>query len=559
MVRLVPEVPQFVTESEREVWELLRAQGNPEWTLLSNLRLTDETRDHEADVVVLMPDVGVVVLEVKGGSVFVDAQGQWQQRTGGEERKIWPVEQAMKVKHAIWKYVRQDPRWGSRTRVRFGHSVVVPRTMLGEDFSTPDCPRSMIHGKADLGGLAGRLWDIAATQESGHRVPSEDDCDLIVEILAGRSLPQRDLLAEAEEREARADRLTQEQATLLKVTRLLNRVEVRGGAGSGKTVLALTQAKELTRGRGEQKAQRVALLCYSIGLATWFKRAVAGMDRKSRPAFVGTFEELAKHLGVTEFGSRDATDFWERRLPEEMVALAGDAPDGKKFDAIIVDEAQDFADLWWTPIMSTLRDEESGGLFAYSDENQRVFARFGRPPVPLVPLVLDQNLRNTRQIAESFSSLTPMRMYARGGDGPEVEFVPVPEGSSAEEVLEAADDVIEGLLDEWRPQDVALLTTGSRHGEQAAQQDLLGQQGYWESFWDTDLVFYGHVLGCKGLERRVVVLAVNDKSMHERSKERMYVGMSRATDKLVVVGVPSMVAEMGGREVAKRLGITAVT
>ena len=88
---------------------------------------------------------------------------------------------------------------------------------------------------------------------------------------------------------------------------------MRGGAGSGKTVLALTQAKELTRGVHGMPAQRVALLCYSVGLASWFKRYMATVDRRHRPAFIGTFEDLAAYLGVSEFGGRDDTDFWENR------------------------------------------------------------------------------------------------------------------------------------------------------------------------------------------------------------------------------------------------------
>ncbi|MCL3836641.1 DUF2075 domain-containing protein [Aeromicrobium duanguangcaii] len=59
--------------------------------------------------------------------------------------------------------------------------------------------------------------------------------------------------AAADERAETADRLTQEQATILGVTRLLTRVEVRGGAGSGKTVLALQQAKQLSKGRGVRR------------------------------------------------------------------------------------------------------------------------------------------------------------------------------------------------------------------------------------------------------------------------------------------------------------------
>jgi hypothetical protein len=167
-------------------------------------------------------------------------------------------------------------------------------------------------------------------------------------------------------------------------------------------------------------------------------------------------------------------------------------------------------------------------------------------------LILDHNLRNTRQIADTFGSLTPTRMINRGGDGPAVTYLPC----SPEDAIELASDQIDVLLEEgWRPEDISLLTTGARHEEQVNLQDLLGQEGYWDTFWDRDSVFYGHVLGCKGLERKVVVLCVNDKRAGERSRERIYVGLSRATHKLVVVGDPRLITEMGGAEVAKRLGI----
>lgn len=551
--RVVPQDPQFQTTSEREVWERLCAQGAEDWTLLANVRLTDSKKDHELDLVGLMPDVGVVVLEVKGGTVSLE-EGTWFTGVGTQRREIHPVDQARDGKYALRAYVEQDPRWkhSSRTRVRFGHAIVLPYTDVDEDFATPDCPRWTIHGRDDQDDLAGRLWDIAAQQESGHRVPTLEDCELIAEILRGRNLPQRTLLAEADERESRAERLTVEQAAILSVTRLLHRVEVRGGAGSGKTVLAMTQARQLTRGVHGIPAQRVALICYSIGLAQWFTRMIAKVPRRERPAFVGTFEELARYLGVTEFGGRDEVEFWEVRLPVQMAELANDLPEGRRFDALVIDEAQDFADGWWTPMVRCLRDEERGGLYAYSDENQRVFARFGRPPFPLVPLVLDANLRNTKQIAEVFGPLAPMRMYARGGDGPDVRIVPCAEGAA----LDVADDQIDPLLEEgWRPEDVMLLTTGARHPEQASLQDSLGQEGYWGTFWDSDLVFYGHVLGCKGLERKVVVLCVNDHGLKARARERLYVGLSRATDLLVVVGPLELIREMGGPEVAKRLGI----
>jgi hypothetical protein len=47
MVRLVPEQPTFTTASEQEVWSGLRDGLGPDDVLLANLRLTDETKDHE--------------------------------------------------------------------------------------------------------------------------------------------------------------------------------------------------------------------------------------------------------------------------------------------------------------------------------------------------------------------------------------------------------------------------------------------------------------------------------------------------------------------------------
>ena len=234
-----------------------------------------------------------------------------------------------------------------------------------------------------------------------------------------------------------------------------------------------------------------------------------------------------------------------------MAELAGDLAEKDKYDAIVVDEAQDFAESWWTPVLRSLRDEVEGGLYVFSDENQRIFGRFGRPPVQLVPLVLDHNLRNTKQIHEAFGPLAPSRMYSRGGDGVDVRFV----ASTAEDALEVADDEVVALLDAgWDPGQVALLTTGHRHPEQAAQTERHGQTGYWRSFWEGDDVFYGHVLGSKGLERAVVVLCLNEDGNRDRARERLYVGMSRATDCLVVVGDPELVQRVGGDAVARQLG-----
>ena len=258
--RCIPEAPLFVNDAERVVWERLRDGLGPDDVLLANLRLTDGTKDHEADLIVLMPDVGIIVLEVKGGTIRYD-EGWWQRRSRQDQR-IDPVKQARESKYAARDYVAADPRWGSRTYVAWGHGVVTPQQDWPDDFSLPDLPRWALHGCSELDDLAERVTGQRATapareaaSDARRRRPDRG-------ILAGRRATSYDVEAEAQERADRAERLTQEQMLILQVTRLLNRVEVRGGAGSGKTVLALAQARELVRGRhgSSGPARRGALL-----------------------------------------------------------------------------------------------------------------------------------------------------------------------------------------------------------------------------------------------------------------------------------------------------------
>ena len=535
--------PTFATASEQAVYERLARHLGDDDLLGAGVRITRDGVDREIDVLVGLAGHGVVALEVKGGKVWLE-EGGWRQHRNGAVRRIDPVEQVRIATYALRSYVDGDARW-ARRRIRWTHGVVLPHVAVHDDFATPQCAREAILGRDDLDDVVPRLRLLADQQD--NPAPTAADLLDLREILGGRFLPQADLVAEAGEREELAQQLTEQQAMILDAVRMLNRVEVRGGAGSGKTWLAVEQARRLAA-RGE----RVALVCYSRGLAAYLQRRVAAIpNRRHRPAYVGLFHGLGEQWGATLPESTDDAHGWEVRLPEEMTALAAGLLDGHRYDAVVVDEAQDFSDTWWPALLSSLRSEESG-VYVFSDESQRVFARFGGPPIALLPLMLDVNLRNTRQIGTTFSDLAPFRMRLRGGDGPAVRLVECP----PDEALERADEAVDDLLDHWRPQDVALLTTGSRHPEQKERQER-GQEHYWATFWDDDQVFYGHVLGFKGLERRVVVLAVNERERTERSRERLYVGLSRARDQLVVCGDPDYIRDVGGEALLRSLQTSA--
>ena len=550
MAITLPEQPNLANDTERKVLALLQQQLGEDDLIVASQRVTDHQKDHEIDFVVAIRDAGIICLEVKGGEVSHTGDKWRQTSRGGHVKNIDPVQQVRQARYALRDFIESDPRW-TQPRPRWNHVVVLPNSEIPKDFALPDCPRWMVIDRTELDQLGEKLRAVALTQKTNLPLLTEVAIEQMRTALAGRGLPQRDVVARALENEDAADILTQQQAVILSAIQLLPRVEIRGGAGSGKTFMAVEQARRLA-----DSGQRVALLCYSHGLASYLRRITGDWSRRKQPGYVGEFHSLGIQWGAPQGPDEnertsETSQFWEHELPAIMKELAGDLPDGQRFDSIVIDEAQDFADSWWDPVLAALRDPEAGGLYVFIDECQRVFDRQGTPGVPLVPLILDQNIRNTRQIANAFQPLVDHPMRFLGGEGPEVRFVPCP----TEDALDFGDDQVEVLLEEgWRPEDLALLTTGSRHPEQVARQEA-GNQAYWDSFWDAEQVFYGHVLGFKGLERRAIVLVVNDKGPFERSRERLYVGLSRARDQLVVCGDPKLIAESGGPDLARRLGI----
>lgn len=543
------ETPRLANRAERRVYQALVEHLQPNDLVVAGQRVTDHLKDHEVDFVVGIEGAGIVCLEVKGGEVWHDGHG-WRQKRGAREHSIEPVRQAREACYALRDYIEKDPRW-SQGRLRWDHVVVLPNTELPDDFALSDCPRWKVIDRSDLPTMVAKLRDVLVCQELDRPLLTKVGIDQITTALSGRGLPQRDVVARALANEDAADALTEHQGIILDAIRLLNRIEVRGGAGSGKTFLAMEQARRLAQG-----GQRVALICYSHGLASYLERVTAAWPRRQQPAYVGEFHALGVQWGAPHgpdesLRTEETVQFWEHDLPRQMAELAMELEPGHRFDSIVVDEAQDFADSWWEPMLIALKDPDEGGLYVFTDEGQRVFNRYGSPPVPLVPLILDHNLRNTRQIANAFQPLVDHPMRFLGGEGPAVSFV----ACSRDDALGVGDDQIEALLEEgWRPEDLALLTTGSRHPEQAERQKE-GHQAYWDTFWDTDQVFYGHVLGFKGLERRAVVLVVNEESQFDRSRERLYVGLSRARDQLVVCGDPDFIRQVGGPDLARRLNL----
>lgn len=540
----IPEDPDFASSAEEYVWDALAEQLPPEATMIFGQRITANRHEVEIDILVLWPGVGTIVMEVKGGVVEV-RDGEWFQSR--RQLKKSPVEQARLAKHELNTFLKGRLSYGIG---KLTHVIALPYTRLDPKWAVPDAPRHLVADSTDVPHLAGFLR--RAVEQEAHaagQVLTLAQRDGVVKALRATHravLNHQELAARIADR---GNELTREQERVLSLLRFQHRAQLIGGAGSGKTHLALMKARELTR-----QGKRVALVCYSRGLARHFQLLVQTWPEAERPLFVGLFHDLPLTLDAEPYDPSMGPEasYYDEFLPRRLRELAQDLPQEHRFEGIVVDEAQDFADAWWDGLMPLLVGGPDGTLFAFADSHQEVFDRGGRAPIDLSPFPLDENLRNSATIAACFAPLTPLVQRPRLDPGVPIVWVPVTVGES---VIGAADDAVESVLsdDAWQPGQVALLTTGHRHPMQIETVETMGHEGYWDEFFAASDVFYGHVLGFKGLERDVVVLALDGSAEDERAVQKLYVGLSRARAQLVVVGEPEVLRRIGGDEVFNRI------
>lgn len=544
--RCYPEAPVFRSSAERRVWQALQRQLRQDDVLIHGQRFSGDDGEWEVDLIVLLAGLGFATVEVKGGHVS-RSDGQWWQVTARGRKPIDLEHQYVRAKHLLRRYLQA--RW-SHGRPRIVPFVALPNTRLGPDDPSPGLPRAWVIDERDLPEAAGRIEDVLVGDlpNEPHARPGRDEVDRAAELLVGRGDPQSAVSGLVSVREEHVDQLTEGQYGVLSLARDIESYRVTGGPGSGKTWLAIEQARRWVR-----DGRRTAFVCYSRGLATWVGRQVQAWPMKDRKrVWVGTFHALGVAWGASvPDEASDDPEYWESDLPAQMVDLAVRLPDQQRFDAVVVDEAQDFADSWW-PALLAARASTGCRIAVFSDEAQRVFDRAGAPGVPLVPLRLSENLRNSVPIGRSFAPLTDEPQRLLGGEGAAVQVVPC----RTEDAVQTADEVAVDLIEQgWEPGQVAVLTTWHRHPVHAERVRFRSPDGYWDSFWDDDDLFYGTVSGFKGLERPAVVLAVDGFRDPGIARQTLCVGMSRARDLLVVCADTALLRHVGGADLSERVGI----
>lgn len=200
-------------------------------------------------------------------------------------------------------------------------------------------------------------------------------------------------------------RLTDEQYLVIDFLRLVRRVRVSGCAGSGKTLVAAEKAIRLSKG-----SFKVLFLCHSPELAAYVRSHLTIGTSVQVIDFCSWVRNLA---GTTEEESTPVFTHFDEPS-DTTLAKAVDCLSkiDQKYDAVIVDEAQDFRDDWWLVVEAGLRQDSI--FYIFHDDNQSLLPRRGTYPDIGPQIDLSRNCRNDGRIFEL------MRCLADGLPKPEL-------------------------------------------------------------------------------------------------------------------------------------------
>ena len=527
-----PSNPTFRSSGERSVFEALLAQLSDEDVIFANLEISDPVEgDVEIDLAVLLKHHGLVVIEVKGAHITHNGIA-WIQSDPSGSHEIYPASQARRNMYVLRDYIQR--KW-SLGNIRSAWLVAFPHCDIA-DPGDPGLPIGKVIQKSQLPMATSQLKNVVNSFRDVPLPQYEHWVELIVKNLQPAVVQKSNPEAVLGNNYEFIRSLTHEREIVLSQVGENNRYYVKGPAGSGKTWLAFEQARRWT-----QEGKRVAVVAYNRGITSYMNQKNNELPAGERIAWVGTFHSFATYIGSS---AGSPSNYGEEidRYRGDLVQKAADLVEDKKFDAFVVDEAQDFMPSWWETLQLSLVNSRDGQLALFGDDQQQVFGDRSAPEGNFAYFRLTENLRNSQQIARAVSNLIDRPAISRGPHAFEIEYVEV---EFTNQILEAADDQIAKLVDEenWVPKEIALLTTLHRHPEYAnrAERD---REGHWSSLWDDEDVFYCTVGGFKGLERPVVVLAVDGFHKNVDPKNVLYVGMSRARDKLIVVSIASEIARI---------------
>jgi hypothetical protein len=497
-----------------------------EWQSKRNGRQSDG----ECDFVVLIPTKGILLLEVKGGGVHLN-EGKWHtiNRHGIVATIKNPFEQAMASKHALLAYFKATiPKLSS---IPIFHAVCFPDiTVPPNSPLAMDSPRQIILDRGDLDYLQDGLERVAKHWEAAYRALPEEIVE-VTNLLAPTITIKRKLKDDLADASQSLVTLTSQQVDRLWSLNKCKKAIIIGGAGTGKTMLAVEKARRVSR-----NGFSTLLVCYNAPLCEFLSKEVSDTKIEVQTYHSLVARELKK--AKMKIPIPYSQQWFETDSPYSL--LSAIESNGTRFDAILIDEAQDFG-MEWIDSMKAMLTDTSSLFYLFADSHQDLYTRGWVFPKDLPEFVLDTNCRNTNQIASKVCKVFSDEIRCTGIVGPEPVFHEVPRqdqfSTRIARLLETL--IYEGEL---KPDQIIVLSDSIDIIEELRRMQI-------DEHMLTDLNGIGipieTVYRFKGLEREVVILALTNNCLERDFKALAYVGMSRAKGGLHVFGSSILKSAIG--------------
>jgi hypothetical protein len=549
MARMYPQPmhPDTQSMAERRLYAAFQGQLPDRFSVFHSvswqLRDIDTgVHDGETDFAIAHPDYGILLLEVKGGRIRYEGQtGQWFSNANVIKD---PFKQGRQAKYSLLEKLKELPYWRDQW-ITVGYAVAFPDVTVQGDLRL-DAPRELILDASDVTDLT-RWVERALRYLSGRR---PDDSPLgvtgvkaLTDVLSPSWELRSSLFTEISREEQELARLTTEQFMLLDFLSRHRRVAISGCAGSGKTTLAVEKSRRLA-----EQGFRVLLTCYNVNLAEFLASDETLPQGLSVINFHKLASDLTRQAGLVHTGARDSR-YFDEILPEQMVKATDQLGSlGPQYDALVVDEGQDFRANWWLPLQYLLRDPDKGICYVFFDDNQNVYHATQEFPLKQAPFPLTHNCRNTQHIHR-----TVMRFYRSDqmpvAQGPPGRPVKVHVYSNIQELKRALRQAFHQLVvkQEVLPEDIVVLTPKGRQCSALWRLGMLGNfvlTDQWSA--GSGEIFCSTIHAFKGLESPIVILAEIEPDVTHDWDPVLYVGCSRACHHLVVLAsadLPSSVRE----------------
>ena len=570
MSKMIPsQIDSDSPSSERRVFERLRNVPNSkDWIVFHSLGLARRGPRKpfgEIDFVVIIPGEGIICLEVKGGRISC-RNGDW-----------YSVDRYDRS-HRLNKSPFMQARAGMFTLKNFlanKYKGALPPLGYAVVFPDVDCPpittefeRCDVIDRHDLRNSISqslmlharlRLREFQPRNRSRRPDPSEvaeirnllrPDFDLVVAKSVKLEIIEEKLLTLTQEQYDRLDELEDNPRCLF-----------QGGAGTGKTLLAVESAR-----RAAHNGEKVLLVCFNRLLAGWMREQLAGMEIR-----VDTWHEVARSFILRssiakEFRDEEAKAFTSED-PDSQPKFFGDTyhtyaamamqeyieNSGRPFDRLIVDEAQDiigdeeaveFLDL-------ALQDGLGRGKWTVLGDFRRQ-TLFSGPMDPrdilenytdnFVSARLTLNCRNTWQIAEAISIMTGAENVRRVIDADAGLPVVRRYYKNPESLIRSLNETVDRLVerDGLPVEDIVILSP-----RRLANSPLSGIERI-SKFPLVDLrnrkldmnspsIKFSTIHAFKGLESKAVIIVDIDNVDSDWMQSALYVGMSRAQSLLTLM------------------------